>query len=79
MVSGAGEWPAKSLLTSPVCCLTLLAGEPSPACCPQTSTSLQQPPRRGRATASGVSGVVCVTLQDGVTGVIGGKFTVSYN
>ena len=30
LVSG----PPKSSLTSPVCCLTLLDGEPSPAFCP---------------------------------------------
>ena len=50
MVSGAGEWP-KSLLTSPVCCLTLLAGEPSPACCLTDVNQLTAAAPPWRATA----------------------------
>ena len=65
---GLVRGPPKSSLTSPVCCLTLRAGEPSPAFCPTDFTpAYQQPPRRVRAKASCVSGVVFVTLQDGHT------------
>ena len=60
--------PPKSSLTSPVCCLTLRAGEPSPAFCPTDFTPASStPPRRVRAKASCVAGVGFVTLQEGHT------------
>ena len=68
MVRGAGERPAKKLAHQP-CVLPDSPRWRALACLlsHRRPTSLQQPPRRGRAKASCVSGMVFVTLQDGHT------------
>ena len=68
MVRGAGEWPVQKLAHQP-CVLPDSPRWRALACLlsHRRPTSLQQPPRRGRAKASCVSGVVFVTLQDGHT------------
>ena len=68
VAGGAGEWPAKKLAHQP-CVLPDSPRWRALACLlsHRRPTSLQQPPRRFRAKASCVSGVVFVTLQDGHT------------
>jgi hypothetical protein len=68
VAGGAGEWPAQKLAHQP-CVLPDSPRWRALACflSHRFPTSLPQPPRRGRAKASCVSGVVFVTLQDGHT------------